>query len=347
VAASRIRDWIRSDELVRLRAWSQGPGRADFEELKRVNTAAYPQFVEELRGIAAGAGLDVDTVWTLNLITELEALAGFKPGFGHCSDVFAADGAGGFSFGHNEDWGGPVMAYAYFVKYTAAAYADFESCAGFVYPGTILGWAPTWNAHGMFLTENSLYPVSNRPHGVSSVFAQRAAICGPAAGLGHSEVVGELTRHGWSSGASVNIVDTSTGYMINVEVAEDQHSVYLISNGSSAANYSHFNAFKHLGHGKLDPPHPSSMHRQARMDELPAIRTRRDVVERLSDDTDPEYPILRNDTLTTVVFDSRTARLDVWCGGQAAARSPPSHTWDMRRFFGAASAAAGAEVLVV
>ena len=46
----------------------------------------------------------------------------------------------------------------YYVKYTAAPGADFASCAGLAYPGALIGWAPTWNARGIFMTVNTLFP---------------------------------------------------------------------------------------------------------------------------------------------------------------------------------------------
>jgi len=340
-AASRIRDWLQSEELVDLVAYAQGRGQGAFEELKRTNAALYPQYVDELRGIAAGSGVDLDRVWVLNLITELEAL-GRTSRSGHCSDIFAVS-SGNFAHGHNEDWPGPVMSLAYFVKYTAAAGAGFNSCAGFVYPGTMLGWGPTWNSHGVYVTENSLFPVRSRAGGAAWAFAQREAICGSAGGLGHEGVSEEITRHTWSSGASVNIVDIRRRRLVNIEVNEDRSSVHVISDGAAgAANYSHFNMYKHLD--GADTPQASSIDRQARVDALPAVRSYQDVLERLSDHENPEHPIFRNDTLMTTAFDSASGRMSVWCCGRSAATHPPSHTWDMLHFFD--PVAAHAEILI-
>jgi len=341
-AASRILSWLQSQELVDLVAYARGPGRGVFEELKGTNAALYPQYVDELRGVSAGSGVDVDLIWVLNLITELEALHGAGQS-GHCTDIFAA-GPGNFTHGHNEDWPGPVMGLAYFVKYTAAAGADFNSCAGFVYPGTILGWGPTWNAHGIYVTENSLFPVRNRAGGAAWAFAQREAICGSAGSMGHEGVLREITRHAWSSGASVNIVDIRRRHLINLEVNEDQYSIYQVSNGTARSNYSHVNMYKHLRPGWTDKPDTSSIDRQARIDALPPVRSHQDVIERLSDTGNPEDPIFRNDTLMTLVFDSASGHMSEWCCGRSAANYPPSHVWDVLHFFDPAEGSA--EILI-
>merc|ERR1719277_1853102 len=94
---------------------------------------------------------------------ELEALMPdnwIKKHANHCSDFYylhphTLDVLG---HAHNEDWGGSAKEFYYYVKYTALPGANFSSCAGLSYPGTLIGWAPTWNEHGVFLTQNTLYP---------------------------------------------------------------------------------------------------------------------------------------------------------------------------------------------
>ena len=77
----------------------------------------------------------------------------------------------------------------------------------------------------------------------------------------------------------------------------------------------------------------SSLHRQARVDELPPVRSRADVIARLSDDNDQAYPIFRPMTLTTLVLDGNSSQLDVWCCGHAAQSGVPTYTWNLQNFF--------------
>ena len=52
------------------------------------------------------------------------------------------------------------------------------ACAGLIYPGALAGWGPSWNAHGVYLTQNSLFPNVSLPRGLGSAFVQTDALCG-------------------------------------------------------------------------------------------------------------------------------------------------------------------------
>lgn len=335
-AASHMRSWLASPEMLDLLAFASGKGLDIFEELKSVNTQAFPQYAEELTGIAAGANVSLDAVWAANMLGEMEVFMP-EPTYrsGHCSDIFALSQqgyGGGFAHGHNEDWPGIVKDHWYFVKYTALPGADFSSCAGMVYPASILGWATTWNAHGLYLTQNSLFAREASSHGLLSAFVQRDAICGLGKGKSMDSVLSLLTKDAWSYGASVNVVDLNARRMANVEMHEADFAVLEVS--ESMGNYSHFNMYKNLFPGKLDPPRDSSLHRQARADALPPPRTRKDVMERLSDAADTNYPIFRNMTLSTFILDGATGQLEVWCcGHNATGLAPAIFSWNIHTFF--------------
>jgi len=324
---------VATDEIRAVRAFVAGEGRRAFQNLKRTNLAAYPKYAEEVRGIADGAGLDVDAVWSVNMLSELELLMGKLPpvATGHCSDLYAVSPGGadaGFSHGHNEDWPGAVSAFWYFVELVPLPGADFEACAGMAYPGNLVGWATTWNSHGMYLTQNSLFPRTTKPGGTLMAFAQREALCGPSGRRGLDGVVASLAGTSWSAGASVNLVDLSARRMANVELYEGFHKVTEVT--PRMGNYSHFNMYKALGAGVLDKPEPSSVHRQARVDALPPVRSRADIASRLSDTADGEYPLYRDMTLATFLLDGMSGQLEVWCCGHSAASgAPPMHTWNI------------------
>jgi hypothetical protein len=195
----------------------------------------------------------------------------------------------------------------------------------------------------MYLTQNSLFPRANAPGGLASAFSQRAALCGgsPAerGAASFDELVQRLAAKplglGWSSAASINIVSLGERRMGNVEVHLDRHAVYEVTRGvrGSAANYSHFNMFKTLEVGTADPPEPSTLHRQARVDALPPVRDAAEIGARLSDTADAEYPIYRDMTLHTLILNGTTGVLHVWCCGKRAAVDEPAHQWSLLRFF--------------
>merc|ERR1711918_42927 len=98
------------------------------------------------------------------------------------------------------------------------------------------------------------------------------------------------------------------GEMANIEVHQDTHSVYQVSKRqqTTSSNYSHFNMYKHLQPGELDGPEASTVHRQARVDQLAAPRNRTDIANILSDTHDKELPIFRVMTLATLVLNGST-----------------------------------------
>jgi len=191
LAASRIRGWLSTPEMKDLLIFTaaNATGSAALAAMVHDNTAVFPDLVDELGGIADGARVPMAQIWVASLIVELEAL--MPEGRwrdGHCSDIFAAaPGAGGVFSGHNEDWPGSIRDHWYLAAYRPAAgatEADVPRCAGLVYPGGLIGWAPGWNGHGVYQAVNSLFPKAVRAGGLGSAFVQRRALCGGGSGVG-------------------------------------------------------------------------------------------------------------------------------------------------------------------
>eukprot|EP00931_Biecheleriopsis_adriatica_P121333 TRINITY_DN96416_c0_g1_i1.p1 TRINITY_DN96416_c0_g1~~TRINITY_DN96416_c0_g1_i1.p1 ORF type:complete len:406 (+),score=63.90 TRINITY_DN96416_c0_g1_i1:196-1413(+) len=335
LASVRIKAWLASEEIRNLTKFAMGEGRAAYEHLRRDSSAASPQYADELRGIAQGAGVSLDQLWVGMLMIELDNLMGSTRGNDHCSDIFAVAPGGyaeGFAHGHNEDWSQEVGELYYYVKYTALPGSGFASCAGFAYPGALIGWAGTWNAHGMFMTVNTLTPRRIRPYGVSTAFIQREAICGLGKGRDLDDVIAGLSVPSWSDGASINLVDVHAHRMANVETYENAHSVLEIT--GHTGNYSHFNNYKRLGPGVTDRPQASTTFRQARVDEMAPPHSLEDIATMLSDSANSNYPIFRNTTIATLLLDGASGRLRVWCCGSAAASgAPPTYSWSLLNFF--------------
>ena len=348
LAHDRIRGWLSTLEMQALRNFTVGPGREAFEAMKANNSRFAPVLVTELQGIADGAGVGIDEIWGATMINELEILMDDvkERTTGHCSDIYAVGHDGkGFAHGHNEDWPGPINEYFYYVAYRAlSAAADFTSCAGLAYPGSLIGWAPSWNAHGMYSTQNSLFPVVNRPWGIASAFAQRQALCPAAAAgsphlsaqIGMSAMVNALSEAGWASAASLNLIDLRAQRMANVEVHLDSFALSHVLHPAygTAGNASHFNMLKHLEAGHADLAEPSTIHRQARVDAMPTPHDVEDIKARLSDTADREYPLFRSMTLSTLILNGSTGDLSVWCCGNASNSTAPLYRWNLWHFFG-------------
>merc|ERR1712070_389620 len=230
--------------------------------------------------------------------------------------------AAGFWLGHNEDWSEAVKPFWYWVRQSVQG---VPSCAGLAYPGTLIGYAPTWNEHGLFSTQNALVPHRNNQSGLGVNFVQRRAFC-HARNL--SEAISLLTIPGWSSGASLNLMDMGGEAMANVEVWEDEHAVYHVT-----TNFSHMNMYKSPAlRGRLDSAQPSTMHRQDRLNVLPAPHVEQDVRSRLGDTHDEAFPIYRNITLTTVVADGLARQVMVWENSNPYLREPTT-IWNLSTSF--------------
>lgn len=366
LAKLRITGWLASKEMSALLNYSllSATGRPAFMALVERNSRAFPDLVDELRGIAHGAQVPLDHIWVANLITELEAIQGAQAGQreahgreGHCSDIFALEELAGKStifHGHNEDWPGPIRNYVYLAAYRPLAGVSesiVPRCAGLVYPGSLIGWATAWNGHGLYQTVNTLFPKTVSAGGLASAFVQRRALCGGGSTLNGKlglapvnldVVIASLGMGDWASGASVNLVGLKEQRAVNVEVHRKDLSVYklgldrwrVLTETAGRANYSHFNKYKHLGVGSmLDPPRPSSLHRQARVDSLPAPRNAADIRSRLSDTVDRQYPIFRNMTIASFVLVADEWELSMWCCGQAPNTIGALFSWNLRRFF--------------
>ena len=78
-------------------------GNDAYWRLRRDSSKAFPGYADELRGIADGANVTLDAVWTGILMIELENLNSTSKD--HCSDISAISKSGyrgGFAHGHNE-----------------------------------------------------------------------------------------------------------------------------------------------------------------------------------------------------------------------------------------------------
>mmetsp|Transcript_26957 Transcript_26957/g.77349 ORF Transcript_26957/g.77349 Transcript_26957/m.77349 type:complete len:448 (+) Transcript_26957:39-1382(+) len=341
LARNRIQGWFATAEMRRIfRFAASSAGAGIFERLKRDNAREFPEYVEEMRGLAEGAQVSMDEVWCANLLNEFDNLIPEEgAAVEGCSDLFAVAEGGfgeGFAEGHNEDWSDTVKHFMYFVSYKFEAGSmstftepgpPFSDCAGLTYPGHVLGSPPTWNNHGMYATQNHLTPRHSRPGGLALAFVKRRALCETGS---LDAFVAALTVPGWSTGASVSAVDLKARRMVNVELYEDRHSVLEVT--ESMGNYSHFNQYRRLqavsGRPLDDPQSFLNDPRQARVDELPPMRSAADIEAVLGD----RQVFSRHGTIATLVLNGTTSTLSVWCCGRPSSRGVPVYKWNLSNF---------------
>ena len=333
LASSQIQTWFQGEEMTKLKHFVATDGNEAFHNLQRDNALEFPELVQEMKGIADGAQVPLDWIWMVNLLPELESLwssSSFLRGDNdHCTDIFSVEHT---LHGHNEDWSDELKPLWYFVKYipTTGA-ANFSACAGVVYPGTVVGFAPTWS-RSIYSTMNSLYPkVTRTDGGLACSFVQRRAICESTS---VEQVLERLDTGHWAASASINLMDLSPTAsfpgrrrtMANVEAYLDDFSTFHV-----ATNYSHMNMFQHLQVGiTADRGDPSTRHRQKRIWEQQAPASVKDVVEILGDTQDDQYPIYRASTLFTLVLHNH--ELQVWINSNPK-ETESVYVWNLATFF--------------
>lgn len=343
MAADEIHGWLSSPEMKALIAFAESDpiGTKAFRSIVQDTSSAFPELVRELEGLAEGSGAALDSIWVANLIAELDPLLppsqSSASNQGHCTDIYAhADANPEYPIhGHNEDWSVDAKEFWYYVSLTpdpdSEQEADFSACAGLTYPGSMLAYAPAWNAHGIYQTQNTLFPNNTRSDGgLACSFVQRAALCSEST-TSLDAYLAKLHTGGWASGASLNVVDLGTGEMANAEVLLDAFDVVKVK---STGNYSHTNEFKHLVEGILvDLGEDSATHRQARLDELPPPESLQDIADRLGDTSDTELPLYRDTTLTSSLLDVASGALQIW-DGRNPKEGDPDFVWNIKEWFG-------------
>ena len=150
----RFRKNIR--EVIRRRAeWHQGlltilqspAGRRHSQKLLDLTRKHFPHFLDELRGMAEGAGLHFDAIWAMTVKSELGALETENPG---CSTIVFSDERRTWLC-HNEDGHAAYTDLMFVLRVSPPSGVDFISM---VYPGILTGNGPSMNSHGVIQSTN-------------------------------------------------------------------------------------------------------------------------------------------------------------------------------------------------
>ncbi|XP_067651873.1 beta-alanyl-dopamine/carcinine hydrolase-like [Haliotis asinina] len=322
-------------------------GMRIYETYLNMAETYFPQYVEELRGIAVGAKLPFKQVFTNHIWDELSTLIGAKQEKS-CTDVYVNDnpaaltGKPQFGLGHNEDGSPRAKTRAYILNaiivdnVTGTVKENFTS---FTYPGELSGDAYGFNMHGVVLTMNAVLPVIVGIGAVPRDFLLRATFAVKSQAELETLLLSEGTGVGY--GYNLNYANTQDDArtLVSYEVAplENQPralvSKYTVGcdgdNTNTTGPYFHFNLYNHTDVAQMTSELTSSYHRQARVAQLPEVRYIRDALHVLGDTHDTDYPIYRTSTppdqystLTTAVFDLMLCHLYVYVDNPATGGGP-------------------------
>jgi len=207
-----FRDRIRA-VLERRRAWLQNlldtlsspRGRRLSDELRRATRTHFPHLVEELEGMAEGAGLHRRAIWAIAIKSELEAVAEDTPG---CSTLFLQNKRGAW-LAHNEDG---HVAYLGEMGVVRVAPPSGVRFVAMVYPGTLTGNGPCLNDRGVVQTTNYIGTTRPRP-GVPRYVISRAIL--EASSLDEARQIATVTprAHPWRH----NLAGFTDGQYLSLE----------------------------------------------------------------------------------------------------------------------------------
>ena len=136
-------------------------GRDYSKELLRLTQKYFPHLLQEIRGMADGAGISFHRIWAMCIKSELlarmpqqlsgetcvQARESIMPG---CSTIFFRDKNNAWLF-HNEDGNAAYQDVMFMTKVTPPSGVRFISM---VYPGIITGNGPNLNDRGVIQTTN-------------------------------------------------------------------------------------------------------------------------------------------------------------------------------------------------
>jgi isopenicillin-N N-acyltransferase-like protein len=175
---------------------------------------AFPEFVEEIRGIAEGAGVSFEEVWTLNCY---EGLAEVHQQVWGCTcvavqDDYTADGH--VLMAHNEDWNAVDRDNVYLVR---AKPDDGPAFIGITYGPLLVNIG--LNDEGIGVAINSVYPTDGRV-GVPRILCSRAVLNACTIGQAIRACVPKLRAGGYSY-----LLADANGELYSVETSATKHDI--------------------------------------------------------------------------------------------------------------------------
>ncbi|EGZ19217.1 hypothetical protein PHYSODRAFT_493438 [Phytophthora sojae] len=318
-------------------------GRDLLDRYLAVHRATFPEYVEELEGVAEGSGVSFETVFIENIVEEFSN--SIPPSFQseafpteerhpelRCSDVVLT-GGGMHVVAHNED-SGEVDGNR--TAIVIAKIADEPKFVAYTYLGDLPSGAFGFNENGVAFTLNFVQPAEIFVGGLGRGFVSRDLLTAQDA----EDAVAIITRRGQAAGHSFQLMDVRTPRVWNIEVASfDRHVIYeYAGDGGNVSAFFHANQYQRLH--VAQPPYQSSLHRLHRYSQLSPPTTVDEALNVLGDQEDKSWTVFhdtlsheRGDlsgwTLTTVVFDLDKGEAVSYLGNPALRRK--NLVWDLHK----------------
>lgn len=244
----------------------------------------FPQYVEELCGMADGSGVSFDELFLSN---NREA-ADFNP-YLSASDrctIVGIPQEHGYLLGHNEDWDASSLSLLYLLDATIGGTPIF----GLTYANSLVGDGVAVNGYGLAQGLNELYHTDVQV-GVPKNFIGRAAL--DARSL---EDVGQLMK-AVPRGGGWNHVLVQGARLWNIESSARESVIEKVEMQKYAHTNHYLTELKRIDKGNAE-----SEKRYAKVkDRLSDVNSVDDIKRLLSDRTEPY--ICRDGTIGSVIFD--------------------------------------------
>ena len=193
----------------------------------------FPEFMEELKGLAAGSSIPLKDILLLG--NEETILNGAT---NKCT-TFAYDGGQSVILGHNEDWAAGYEDKLYVVKARTRGGAAFISLA---YIGCLGGSSVALNEHGIAFSGNSLLEGTQR--GVPKNIILRSQV--------EADTIKEFEKLATFNPRAVpnhSMAIDAKGEIVSVEVGLKEHSVIYTSGSYVHTNHAIHPTMRHLENG--------------------------------------------------------------------------------------------------
>ncbi|XP_029648422.1 uncharacterized protein LOC115222216 [Octopus sinensis] len=307
-------------------------GRSVYEGFLASCNAAFPQYVEEIKGMSDGSGVAFENLFLLNCLNEMLILSKKSTNLDDtrgCTSVFI-NRPDLKILAHNEDYSPRMEAYVYiacckiddnFVKKNVVQ-EDREYITAYCYPGFLPGGNFSFNNHGMIFACNGLYPAETYRECIPRRFIDRSLLS--ASSVTQAVKILEDNKHGVAYGICCNMASVKDkDNMWALEVGpKHQHYLHTIppqNDPSKDCHYIHVNTYQHLNIEELPAvAYGSSAHRYKHASSLPPPRSAFDICNILGDTDCKEYPIYRtprptdrSQTLATAVFNILENKVDI------------------------------------
>ncbi|XP_001599569.1 uncharacterized protein LOC100114612 [Nasonia vitripennis] len=295
-------------------------GRRVYDETLACVKEQYPQYVREIEGTADGSGVPFYKLFLMHL-DDIVPNAAADGAQGNtqpvgCSSIIC-NHPGQEILGHNEDALTETMNHWYLVDaHVVEPGLQEEKFCSLSYAGFLPGYTMGYNHHGLVYSINTLSARTLRSGKTPRYFITRALL-----GVENFVKAQETLRnegYGAAEGFSVNMTflkQEGDRMFHNAEVGPvetgDTRSQLCIMTASPGENLFHCNKYMRLKVPEVEGLIiDSSIHRMAAINRHPPPKTRQEVIDILSDQTDDDFRVYQDirpedfvKTIATGIFD--------------------------------------------